>query len=100
MKAARGYWGGRHRLYGVAHETLMRAMRYGWAHRRRKKRDFRRLWIIRINAAVRQRGLNYSQFIGGLKKAGVKLNRKVMAHLARKDPEAFDKLVEMAKEQL
>ncbi|MEF8787694.1 MAG: 50S ribosomal protein L20 [Planctomycetota bacterium] len=100
MKQARGYYGGRSRLYGVAHESLMRSWRYGWVHRRQKKRDFRRLWIIRINAAARQRGMNYSQFIGGLKKADVELNRKVLADVALNDPQAFDQLVEMAQDEL
>ena len=100
LKAAKGYWGARSRQYRSAKETLMRAWRYGWIHRRRKKRDFRRLWITRINAAARNRGLNYSRFMGGLKKAGVELNRKVLADLALTDPDAFDEIVEMAREEL
>lgn len=100
MKAARGYKGGRSKLYRQAKESLMRAWRYGWVHRRQKKRDFRRLWITRINAAARMRGMNYSRLMGGLKKANVELNRKVLADLALNDPPAFDRLVEMARENL
>ncbi len=97
LKQAKGYWGGRHRLIGPAKETLMRAGNYAWRDRRVKKRDFRRLWIVRINAAARQRGLSYSQLAGGLRKAGVALDRKMLAHLAVEEPQAFDAVVERAK---
>ena len=100
LKAARGYWGGRGRLYRVAKETLRRAWRYSWIHRRQKKRDFRRLWITRLNAAVRMRGLNYSRFMQGLKRANVALNRKILADLAINDPEDFSHIVELAKSQI
>ena len=100
LKQAKGYWGGRHRLIGPAKETLMRAGNYAWRDRRVKKRDFRRLWIARINAAARQRGLTYSQLAGGLRKAGVELDRKVLAHLAVEDPQAFDAVVAQAKTAL
>ena len=100
LKAAKGYWGGRHRQIGPAKETLMRAGNYAWRHRRAKKRDLRRLWIARINAACRQRGLTYSQFAGGLQKAGIGLNRKILAHLAVEDPEAFDVVFEQAQAAL
>ena len=97
LKQAKGYWGGRSRLFGNAKETLIRAGNYAWRDRRVKKRDFRRLWIARINAAARQRGLTYSQLAGGLRKAGVALDRKMLAHLAVVEPQAFDAVVEQAK---
>jgi len=100
LKAARGYKAGRSKLYRQAKESLMRAWRYSWAHRRQKKREFRKLWITRINAAARMRGMNYSRLIGGLKKAEVELNRKVLADLAITDPAAFDHITELAKEHL
>ena len=90
LKQAKGYWGGRHRLFRSAKETVMRAGNYAWRDRRQKKRDFRRLWITRINAAARQRGLTYSEFANGLRKADIQINRKMLAHLAMEDPEAFD----------
>ena len=100
LKAARGYRGGRSKLYRAAKETLIRAWRYGRAHRRKKKGDFRRLWIIRINAAARMRGLNYSRLMSGLREANVELNRKILADLALNDPEAFDHVVELAQKNL
>ena len=100
LKAAKGYWGGRHRLVKSAKETVMRAGNYAWRDRRTKKRNFRQLWLVRINAAVRQRGMSYSQFAGGLRKAGVEVNRKMLAHLAVEEPEAFDAVVEKAKAAL
>jgi large subunit ribosomal protein L20 len=96
LKLAKGNWGARGRLYRVAKETVRRGQRYSWIHRRQKKRDFRRLWIARINAAVRLRGMNYSRFMGGLKKANIELNRKILAHLAITDPDAFDRIVRLA----
>ncbi len=98
LKAARGFRGGRSKLFRTAKETLRRAWWYGRTHRRNKKRDFRRLWIVRINAATRMRGVSYSRFIAGLKKANVELNRKLLANLALTDAGAFDDLVEMAKQ--
>jgi len=100
LKQAKGYWGARHRLFSNAKETLMRAGNYAWRDRRVRKRDFRRLWIARINAAARQRGLTYSQLAGGLRKAGVELDRRVLAHLAVEEPQAFDAVVERAKAAL
>jgi len=97
MKAAKGFWGARHRQYKVMRETLQRAWAYAYSGRRRKKRDFRRLWIIRVNAASRARGMMYSRFISGLKKAGVELNRKILSEIAIRDPKAFDRLVEVAR---
>ena len=97
LKQAKGYWGGRSRLWRTASEALLRAWAYSTAHRRLKKRDFRAMWITRISAACEMRGSNYSQFIDGLNKAGVTLNRKQLAEVAIHDPIAFDQLVEQAK---
>ena len=97
LKAARGFWGSRHRLYRTARETLIRAEAYATRDRRNRKRDFRRLWITRISAACRSRGINYSRFMHGLKNASVELNRKMLADIAVRNPEAFDALVAMAK---
>ncbi len=97
LKLARGYYGARHKLYRTAKEAVERALVYSYVGRKLKKRDFRRLWIMRINAAVREYGLTYNKFISGLKKAGVELNRKVLADMAVRDPEGFEKLVEMVK---
>ena len=99
MKAAKGNFGGRRKLYQTAVETVMRSMQFAYDHRRRKKRDFRRLWITRINAAVRAHGLSYSSFIAGLKRADVVVNRKVLADLAIHDAGAFQRLVEVAKQE-
>ena len=96
LKAARGYYGGRSKLYRTAKESVQRGLAYAYAHRRRKKRDFRRLWITRINAAARVYGLSYNLFINGLKKAGVLLDRKNLADMAIKDEETFAKLAELA----
>ena len=97
LKFAKGYWGARSRQFKVMKETVHRAWVYAYQHRRLRKRDFRRLWIIRINAASRARGLAYSRFMNGLKKAGVELNRKMLSELAIHDPKAFDQVVEIAK---
>jgi large subunit ribosomal protein L20 len=97
LKLARGNYGGRHRLYRTAKETVNKGLAYAYRDRRVKKRDFRRLWIIRINAACRQYDLSYSLFINGLKKAGVTLNRKILADLAVRDVGAFSRLVKIAK---
>jgi large subunit ribosomal protein L20 len=96
-KKAKGYRGGRGRLLRTVKETLVRAGRYAFRDRRVRKRDFRRLWIVRINAAVRMHGLRYSQFIAGLKKAQIDLNRKSLSELAIHDPEAFEVVVEKVK---
>ncbi|MCK5557851.1 MAG: 50S ribosomal protein L20 [Candidatus Hydrogenedentes bacterium] len=100
LKQAKGYWGGRKSLYRTAREAVDRAGRYAYRDRRLKKRDFRRLWIARINAAARQNGISYSRFMDGLKKADVKINRKLLAEIAVKDTEAFTKLADAAKLQL
>ncbi len=100
FKKAKGYRGGRGNLLRTVKESIVRAGAYAYRDRRVRKRDFRRLWIIRINAAVRQRGLRYSEFIHALDKANIALDRKMMAEMAVSDPEAFDQLVEIAKESL
>ena len=90
----------RHSLYRRAHEAMLKSLSYAYAHRRERKGDMRRLWIIRINAASRAQGLNYSQFIQGLNKAGITINRKMLADMAIKEPEALANLVTLAKEQV
>jgi len=97
FKQARGYRGGRSKLWRTVRETLLRAWAFSYRDRRQKKRHFRRLWIIRINAAARLRGITYSQFIDGLKKANIGLDRKQLSELAIHDPAAFDALVEEAR---
>ena len=99
LKLAKGYWGGRSRLFRTAQEAVDRAQRYAYRDRRRRKRDFRRLWIVRINAAARLNGLSYSQLIYGLGRAGVEINRKILADLAVRDPEAFAAVAAEAKSQ-
>jgi large subunit ribosomal protein L20 len=100
LRLARGYWGARSRLFRPANETVMRALWYAYRHRRQRKRDFRRLWIARINAAARQEGLSYSRFMNGLRRSGVAINRKVLADLAVRDAQAFQALVKVAREGL
>jgi len=97
MKEARGNRGGRSKLWKAAKETVERGWAYAYRDRKQKKRQFRRLWITRINAAARLHDLSYNVFMNGLKKAGVEINRKVLADLAVKDPQAFAKLTELAK---
>ncbi|MBI3395496.1 MAG: 50S ribosomal protein L20 [Spirochaetia bacterium] len=97
LKAAAGFRGGRHRLYRTAKQAVMKAGMHGFESRRRKKGLMRRLWIARINAAVRPLGISYSQFMGNLIKAGIQTDRKVLADLAVRDPEAFQTLVQSAK---
>ena len=100
LKAARGYSGASSRSYKWAHEAVMHAWAYSYRHRRERKGDFRRLWIIRIGAGCREAGTTYSQFMHGLKLAGVELDRKILADLAVRDTDAFNKLVAIANEQL
>ena len=100
MKAAKGYWGARSKLWRVAKNAVERGWVYAYRDRKNKKRDFRRLWITRINAAVREHGLSYSRFINGLKLSGIEVNRKVLADLAVREPAAFEALVKQAKAQL
>ncbi len=96
LKLAKGYIGGRSRLYRTATEAVDRALNYSYRDRRTKKRDFRRLWIARINAGAHMNDTNYSLLMGGLKKAGVELDRKVLANMAILDAEAFTKVVQLA----
>ena len=98
LKEAKGYFGGRSKLYRPAKNAVERSWQYAYRDRRRKKRDFRRLWITRINAAARQNDLSYSRFVAGLKGAGVELNRKMLADLAVRDPAAFAELANLARE--
>ncbi len=100
LKRAKGFRAGRRKLHRAAMEAVMRAGRYAYFGRKNKKRDYRSMWIIRINAACEQRGLPYHRFINGLKKASVTLNRKALAELALSEPKAFDELVETAKQAL
>ena len=97
MKEARGNRGGRSKLWKAAKETVERGWAYAYRDRKQKKRQFRRLWITRINAAAREHDLSYNRFMSGLKAAGVEINRKVLADLAVRDPDAFAKLTELAK---
>ncbi len=98
LKEARGYFGSKHRLFKSAREQLMHAGQYAYRDRRQKKREFRKLWIVRINAACRLNEISYSRFIEGLNKAGVEVNRKMLSEIAINDPKMFSKFVEIAKE--
>ncbi len=100
MKAARGGFGARSKLWKAAKENVERGWRYAYRDRKNKKRDFRRLWIVRINAAAHQNDMNYNSFINGLAKAGIEINRKVLADLAVHDPAAFTALAEQARSAL
>ena len=97
FKRAKGFWGGRSRLWRTVYESVVRALAYGTRDRHRKKREYRTLWIARINAATRARGLSYSAFMDGLKKGSVELDRKQLSELAATDPASFDQLVEVAR---
>ena len=98
LKQAKGYFGSKHRLYKTAKEQLMHSGQYAYRDRKQKKRDFRKLWITRINAACRQNDISYSRFIEGLTKAGVMVNRKMLAEIAINDPKAFSELVKVARD--
>ena len=100
MKAAKGYFGSKHRLYKTAKEQVMHSLTYAYRDRRQKKRDFRKLWITRINAACRMNNISYSKFINGLSKAGVTVNRKMLSEIAIDSPEAFTELVKVAESGL
>jgi len=100
LKLAKGYRGARSKLFRVANQSVMRALAYAYRDRRQRKREFRKLWIARINAAARNNGLSYNRFINGLKQAGVDINRKMLADMAVNDQEAFGQLVEVAKSKL
>lgn len=98
LKEAKGYFGSKHRLYKTAQEQVMHSLRYAYRDRRQNKRNFRKLWITRINAACREFDISYSKFIAGLTKAGVEVNRKMLAELAVSDIKAFESLVKVAKD--
>ena len=100
FKLSKGYFGAKSRQYRVANQAVMKSLSYAYVGRRLRKRDFRRLWIIRINAAAHMNGLSYSRMMNGLKKAGVDINRKVLADLAVNDMPAFAKLADLATQQL
>lgn len=100
LKLAKGYFGSKHALYNIARQQVERALAHAYVGRRLKKRDFRGLWIVRIGAAARQNGLSYSSLMNGLKRAGVELDRKVLANLAATDPGAFAKIADTAKQAL
>jgi len=97
LDLAEGYWGSKSKLYRIATEQVDRSLKYAYRDRKARKRDFRRLWIARINAAARLNGLSYSRFIAGLAKSGVALDRKILAELAVSDPAGFTKLAESVK---
>lgn len=94
---AKGYWGAKSRHYKMANQAVMKSLRYAYAGRKMRKRDFRKLWITRISAACKLNGINYSRFMYGLKKAGIEMNRKMLSETAINDPAAFTALVEKAK---
>ena len=100
LEMTKGHRATKHSLYRRAHESMLKALSYAYAHRRERKSDMRRLWIARVNAASRAGGLNYGQFIEGLKKSGVEINRKMLADMAVREPEAFATLVTTAKAQI
>ena len=100
MKQAKGYFGSKHRLYRTANEQVMHSGKYAYRDRKQKKRDFRKLWITRINAACRQNDISYSKFINGLAKADIVVNRKMLSEIAIDNPAAFTELVNVAKDAL
>ncbi len=100
MKAAKGAYGARSKLWGPAKETVERAWRYAYRDRKNKKRDFRKLWIVRINAAAHQHGMSYSVFIDGLKKAGLEIDRKILADIAVRDPQAFEAIAGQVRQAI
>ena len=100
LKLAKGYWGSKSRHYKMANQAVMKSLTYAYTGRKLKKRDFRQLWITRINAGAKMNGMNYSTFMNGLKKSGIAINRKMLAELAVNDKAAFTQLVETAKKAL
>lgn len=100
LKLAKGYRGGKSKLFRTANQQVMKSLVYAYAHRRKRKGDFRKLWIARINAGARVNGISYSKLINGLKLAGVEINRKILADLAVNDAQGFSQLVAVAKEKL
>ena len=100
LKLAKGYVGGRRRLFKAAKETVERALCYAYRDRKVRKREFRKLWIARINAAARQHGMNYSRFIAGLRRAGIEVDRKIISDIAISDQDGFKELVEISRKNL
>ena len=100
LKMAKGYWGAKSKHFKMANQAVMKSLTYAYVSRRLKKRDFRQLWITRISAACKMNGMNYSTFMNGLKKAGIEINRKMLAELAVNDKAAFTQLTELAKSKL
>lgn len=100
LRLAKGYFGAKSKLFRVANQAVMKSLMYAYIGRRLRKRDFRKLWITRINAAARSHGISYSRFINGLKKAGIEINRKMLSEMAIYDDRAFAELVNIAKQQL
>ncbi|MEM6752253.1 MAG: 50S ribosomal protein L20 [Cyanobacteria bacterium P01_C01_bin.38] len=98
LKLAKGYRGSHSTLFRTANQQVMKALRYAYRDRKKRKRDFRRLWIARINAACRQHGMSYSKFMGNLKKSNIEINRKMLAQMAVLDPDGFSKVAEMASQ--
>lgn len=98
LKQAKGYFGAKSKLFRTANQAVMKSLNYSYIGRKQRKRDFRKLWITRINAAARLNGMSYSKFISGLKKANITINRKMLSEMAINDPAGFAKLVEIAKE--
>ncbi len=99
LKLAKGYRGAKSKLFRVANQQVLKSLHYAYRDRKARKREFRKLWIARINAAARMNGMNYSRFMSGLKKAGIEINRKMLADMAINDSQSFNKLVEVAKSQ-
>lgn len=97
LKLAKGYYGAKSKLYRTANQAVMKSLDYAYVGRKLRKRDFRKLWIARINAAARINGMSYSKFIGGLKKAGIEVNRKMLSEMGINDPQGFAELAEIAK---
>jgi len=100
LKMAKGYYGSKSKLFRIANQQVMKSLQYAYRDRRQRKRDFRKLWITRINAAARANGLSYSRFINGLKNAGVAVNRKMLADLAVNDRPSFDELAKVARDNI
>jgi len=100
LKMAKGYWGAKSKHFKMANQAVMKSLTYAYVGRRLKKRDFRRLWITRISAAAKANGINYSRFMNGLKKAGIEINRKMLADMAQANPDAFAALVDVAKKNV
>jgi len=100
LKLAKGYWGAKSKLFKMANQAVMKSLRYAYVGRKRKKRDFRKLWITRISAGCKANGMNYSRFMHGLKLSGINLNRKMLSEMAIHEPEAFTELCGTAKEAI